>query len=523
MLQIAKKLVNGNANAGFQLDLPGKHRNFNAQMKNWLLSLLVVLGSAQAFGQQDYFIYLQADNRQPFYLRLNDKVYSSTESGYLILSRLSDSSYHFIIGFPANLYPEQHFTLPVNHKDAGYLVKNFGDKGWGLFNLQTLAVIMNSNPSPEKKSPELNVTRKNDAFSLLLANAVNDTAILYASPRPVAPAVASTKEKLSKDSVVPAPVQESKTDTALLAKTAPPPIDSTVVVKSTTAVKTDTLAAPANSVVKDSIARDTTALVQATAHTDSIPAAFNNTPAPPIAKINTLKVAELLTDTSYIAVYTDGTTEKSDTIRISIPLDKPGIQMAEAPRLGKTPVYNMPDTVGQKDSVQVATQQKNEAEQKPAPPVVKDSAKTTPLVIAPVPERVKQPAEQPKKDSAIVTVSSPAAADTLHAEVAAKPIIPNSDCKSLAWDSDIDKLRIKMLAAKTDDDKITLAKKLFKQKCLTVKQIKALNELFITDEGKYKWFDAAYPFASDSYNYAQLEELFKDSYYQGRFKALIRR
>jgi hypothetical protein len=86
-------MVNGNANAGFQLDLPGKHRNFNVQMKNWLLSLLLVFAGAQAFSQQDYFIYLQADNHQPFYMRLNDKVYSSTEAGCpiraIILSSVS--------------------------------------------------------------------------------------------------------------------------------------------------------------------------------------------------------------------------------------------------------------------------------------------------------------------------------------------------------------------------------------------------------------------------------------------------
>ena len=503
-------MVNGNANAGFQLDLPGKHRNFNDQMKNWLVSLLLVLGSAQAFSQQDYFIYLQADNRQPFYLRLNDKVYSSTEMGYLILPRLADSSYHFIIGFPANLYPEQTFTLPVSHKDAGYLLKNFGDKGWGLFNLQTLAVIMNSNPSPEKKSPELNVTRKTDAFSLLLANAVNDSSILYASPRPMVAAAAGTKEKLPKENAVQTLPQETRQDTAAVTKTVPAPIDSAAITKNETPAKSDTLALFPNTIVKDTSARDTSALAQtmvtvkketpaAVTRTDSIPAAINNTPAIPEVKTITLKVAELLTDTSYIAVYTDGTIEKIDTIRISIPLDRPGVQIAEAPRSGKTPVYNMPETGVQKDTVQVALQ----------PPVVHPAA-----------EQPKPLAELPKKDSAIATTMP---ADTSHLEVAAKPVIPNSDCKNLAWDSDIDKLRIKMMAAKTDDDKIALAKKLFKQKCLTVKQVRALHELFITDEGKYKWFDVAYPFTTDAYNYAQLGELIKDSYYQSRFKAMIRK
>ena len=57
----------------------------------------------------------------------------------------------------------------------------------------------------------------------------------------------------------------------------------------------------------------------------------------------------------------------------------------------------------------------------------------------------------------------------------------NSDCKAEAWDSDIDKLRIKMLAVKTDEEKITLAKKIFKVKCFSVKKVKSLSELFTSD------------------------------------------
>ena len=30
----------------------------------------------------------------------------------------------------------------VDNKNEGYLLKNFGDKGWGLFNMQSYAVVM---------------------------------------------------------------------------------------------------------------------------------------------------------------------------------------------------------------------------------------------------------------------------------------------------------------------------------------------------------------------------------------------
>jgi len=487
----------------------------------------MVLGSARALPQQGYFIYLQTENHQPFYVRLGSKVYSSTASGYLVMPRLSDTSYLLIAGFPANAFPEQYFEVAIRHKDAGYLLKNFGDKGWGLFNLQSMAVIMNSNASPEKKSPEISVIKKTDAFSALLANAVNDTSILYTTSMPVAaPGQPTVKTQPAKDATM--AVQqpgEPKPDTTTVAKTTAPVIDWAAAASATPAkpaesIKPDTLPkTPANNEMKDpAVAVSTPPVVK---KEETAPA--------PTEKTTTLRVAELLTDTSYIAVYTDGTAEKFDTVRISIPLDRPGIQMPEAPRNDRQPVYNMPDTVAQKvntqkdsirkDIVQKDSIQPNTAQKDSAQAI---AAKQPPPVQQKAPEEQKKP-EPPKKDSVVNRDSVIVPADTLHQqETTAKPIIPNSSCISIAWDSDIDKLRVKMLAAKNDDEKIAVAKKLFKQKCLTVKQVKALSELFLTDEGKYKWFDVSYPSVTDTANFPQLAELIKDNYYQSRFKAMIR-
>ena len=46
--------------------------------------------------------------------------------------------------------------------------------------------------------------------------------------------------------------------------------------------------------------------------------------------------------------------------------------------------------------------------------------------------------------------------------------------------------------------------------------------LFLKDEGKYKIFDAAYPFVSDSYNFSTLETQLTDVYFINRFKVMIR-
>ena len=110
-------------------------------MKIFLFFLLLICLVTTAFSQQNHFIYVQADNKQPFYIKLDNKVYSSSASGYAIISKLQKGNYNFLVGFPKNEYPVQNIMIKVED-DAGYLLKNFGDKGWGFFNIQTLAVLM---------------------------------------------------------------------------------------------------------------------------------------------------------------------------------------------------------------------------------------------------------------------------------------------------------------------------------------------------------------------------------------------
>jgi hypothetical protein len=699
----------------------------------------------QTFGQQDYFVYLQTDNNQAFYLRINNTIYSSTTSGYLILARLPDSTAKVTIGFAKMVFPEQQFNIPVNHKDGGYILKNFGERGWGLFNLQNMAVIMNSNPAEEKKSPEITGNRKNDAFSLLLANAVNDTAVLYAvnKPKKLVPApepmavVEKKKDSVATDQLMPVtprpdsaalvkktPERKDSTVTAknnakpkadsistvtkrppvikttiinknalrdsiALAKKNPPAPDKPVTAKSTgkpakdslatvnnptpaaiaglkgkpvrkdtiimmkggaaepaaplaknnivkkdsrsvaaakrdslqlakkqaakkpagkkdvaankktgAAVvpvapekdtlaiapepKKDTIAAiaknnivkkdslPAAAARKDSLQlakkqagkkpagkkdiavnkksetavapgamkKDTLAIAPQPKK-DTIAAVAKNIPAvvaeekkdsvmytAPVKRTRPLvyKAADLLTDTSYVAVFVDESKEVFDTIRISIPFNDAAVaKTAEPPVVAAKKIIdslNNPviKTPAKKDSVVVDTAAKETAAvAKPNKTGTTAPAKTTSQPKDSLPA-VAQAAPNVKKDSPAVVM-----ADSGRVLKAAPPVLfLNSDCKETALDEDIDKLRIKMLLVTTDEEKIGLAKKVFRQKCFLTKQVKALSELFKSDEGKYKWFDAVYPFVADNGNFNKLGELIKDEYYMNRFKAMLR-
>ena len=97
----------------------------------------------------------------------------------------------------------------------------------------------------------------------------------------------------------------------------------------------------------------------------------------------------------------------------------------------------------------------------------------------------------------------------------------NSDCKAFAANEDFLKLRKKMASENSEDNMIKIAKKAFHSKCFSTEQIKNLSFLFLTNEGKYMFFDMAYPFASDSDQYNTLQSQLTDSYYINRFKAMI--
>src|SRR5678815_5384621 len=144
-----------------------------------LLNLFVylVFASASLKAQKVYFIYLQTDNQQPFYARMGEKVYNSTPSGYLILSNLRDSNYSVNIGIQGSQVPDQPYTLTVNKKDQGFLIKNFGDKGWGLFNLTTMATIMPVAKSVNGVQSVKTEKREDNEFTNLLAKVADDSTI----------------------------------------------------------------------------------------------------------------------------------------------------------------------------------------------------------------------------------------------------------------------------------------------------------------------------------------------------------
>jgi hypothetical protein len=122
--------------------------------------------------QEKHFVFIQSENNQPFYVFLNGKLYSSTARGHLIIPKLTDGNYSFSLGFAQNAFPEQNFQYKIDKKDLGFNLKNFGEKGWGLFDLQSFAVIMavTSNTNDVAKAISEKTTPKENDEPLISFN-----------------------------------------------------------------------------------------------------------------------------------------------------------------------------------------------------------------------------------------------------------------------------------------------------------------------------------------------------------------
>lgn len=102
-------------------------------------------------------------------------------------------------------------------------------------------------------------------------------------------------------------------------------------------------------------------------------------------------------------------------------------------------------------------------------------------------------------------------------------VMVNSDCVKFATEHDLDKLRVKMLAQKDYGNRIFTAHKAFRNMCFSVKQVKALSELFPDDELRFRFYETAWPFVSDSSNFKTLEETLTDPFFITRFRTLLKR
>jgi len=434
--------------------------------KLFKLFVYLVLASVSLNAQKVYFIYLQTDNQQPFYARMGEKVYNSTPSGYLILSNLRDSNYSVNIGIQGSQVPDQPYTLTVNKKDQGFLIKNFGDKGWGLFNLTTMATIMPVAKSVNGVQSVKTEKREDNEFTNLLAKVADDPTIKEKPiiEKPVEQkadaTISNTEKKEEVKEVVPSSQGEIKNG----------------IPSSQNEIKSGIIVAPVvikeDSKIDDQESKNTAKMKE-----DSIAAAKTKEEEllkqEELRKQDSIEKAKALviTEVEYKRSVVKLKSESSTTTGIGLVfLDILSDDITDTIRLLIPP----------------------------------DIKKTTPV----------QSNQEEKKFLDIPPV------DSVGKETS-KATIKSNNCKSVAVEDDFFKLRKKMAGQNNDDAMISEAKKTFKTKCFSTTQVRNLSALFLTDESKYKFFDVAYQYVSDLENFSTLQSALKDEYFINRFKAMI--
>ena len=141
--------------------------------------LLVFASRLSVHAQENRFLYLQSDDGQPFYVRKDGAVHSSTLSGFLILSRLQDTALDLVFGFPRDLYPGQRFRVSPIDRDRGMVLKRQEDGRWILFDLHSMETV----PGDEvvKEAPVARPSRQpatSDSFTTMLSTVIGDSSLL---------------------------------------------------------------------------------------------------------------------------------------------------------------------------------------------------------------------------------------------------------------------------------------------------------------------------------------------------------
>lgn len=418
-------------------------------MKKVLLLFLMFFSYTFLYAQKVYFIYLQSETSLPFYIKIGDKVVSSTTEGYLILPKLKDSTYTFSVGFSGK-QGEPKFTVSINKTDRGFLIKNFNEV-LSLFDLQSLVIY---NPVQAPVSTTQTAT-KTDSFTKLLSKAADDSTLLTESlvvREEKKPAIIEANSKVEKPEETKEPAKPDVAISGIAQIAVEPSLEtSTSPVSQKDTIAQKKISTPASILPEVSVKQET--------KNEPLEAEY--------IKSVVLKHAESSTSDGFGLVFLDVYQGLIDTVRIIIPnpqviIEEPAKVSAEIkPSVQENKVFlEMGDTT--------STLNKDVVERE-------------------LPEVKKQ----------------------------------KSNCLAIASDDDFFKMRKDIASKKTEEDMLAQARKHFKSRCFKTEHIKYLSVLFLTDEGKYKFFDTAYMHVSDLQKFDSLQSEITEAYYVNRFKALI--
>jgi len=461
-------------------------------MNGFLLFMLTCCSFALRAQQTGSLILVDADNKQPFTIRVGDHLYASSSHGHLVLYHFKDSSYRLNFRIARKQTAELVFPVVVRQKDLGFQIKS-ADSSWVLYNWQTKQTIRPVNEPDSNRILDMGVKRE-DGFSRLMSAVVNDTAVMYNT---------YTGNWFAKDSVLTgANPNGSSSQSAPVPLTVNPaasvPAGSGGINHQLQAKGSDSILAKKNQVSPEAIQPVTASAVaggkkskiskqkaaDSTVSKNSISAPANNQPPP--------ASSQPLTTSS-----NPPPASSQPPIANGQPSTAPGIKKLREVNLkiSRKMVFLDMGKDGILDTITLFVYYENGDSITGKSVAVQSSVKKKAFPV----DTVSTATAQAKNNAGGLFVAG---------------------CGEMATSQDLEWLRSAILKANTEQEKIAAATNAFAVKCFSVSQVRVLALLFISDKARYRLMDAARQHISDKDHFRELADMYTDKNFQKKFLAM---
>ena len=481
------------------------------KLKSLILLFVLFFTASFVMAQKYSFAYFESANFKPFYVKLGNKVFSSSPNGYLILSKLENGKYPIKLGY-AQQTKEQDYELVVQDGDQGFIIQNFGEeKGMGLFNLQKMSVQYDG---AYLKKPVTDVAKKETKAP------VKETPKQEEIKTEISQPVAKADKEVVEVKVVPVKETIEEKPKEVIAKTEPVISKANSetgkgTIKSNndnTTVIIDTKKEEPKPVVAENIEKEKSKEAKPVApkqrelkfldmdldydSTSKVKAEPVTKPKPQIVSNNSNTIVEPVTQE--IKKPEEKAAVKADTLKEAL------VKEIEVK------IDSLPEKVVVKETVNTDTLKEE---------IVKEAVKVDSIT-----EKVtEKPVEIAVKDT-VVTAVKEAVTDTkveTVAEPVKKEVVTNTgNCTDPATPADVTSLRRRMIMGQDSEEMLEFAKRPLSQKCYATNDILKLSQLFITEKYKFEFFKLAYNSIGDKENFKLLESIFTTNEWKASFNKL---
>ncbi|GEP95919.1 DUF4476 domain-containing protein [Chitinophaga cymbidii] len=488
---------------------------YRSKLKLLYLFFALLLAGRLSAQDPSYFVYIQHEKHQPFYVKLNGKVISSSAKGYVILPKLSKGKVPVTIGFLKNELPEQEYTLRITgQRDYGYLLKNTQDKEFALYDLQTFATLMPAGAGASFAAPaaegEVSVTRISDDTASAETKEMMDNvqadvqAALAKATTDTAPPAAPVKKSSFAEALDKVVKDDRPDDMPLeLAKPVTKPAEQPVI-ETVASVDTPATDEPVKKRNKRKERKERAALTEE----------------------EKALLSSVMEDEKQAAAEEALKEAAAEEVAVAEPVEEAVPDPAPAPKKEKKAKKKKdqpePEFIdfGETGAAAAAASTEKPAE------IVAESIPEISAKEAREAKREKRRVEREAAERAAFVRDSIANSEfaSVPEEAERKRVkMVNSDCQKVLETDDFRKLLRTMNSRKTDEDMVDAFRRGTRSVCVSSEQVRALALLISTEENRYQLLDAAYPRTYDSQNFSGLGDLLKDDYYKGRFKAMVKK